>query len=77
MTRTESLIKSIVYRLFGTIATFFIALFFTGEFLISSGIAISELVIKTALYYFYERFWNVISWNRAKDISTNKGVRDV
>jgi uncharacterized membrane protein len=66
MTRLESLIKSIVYRLFGTIATFFIALFFTGEFLISSGIAISELVIKTALYYFYERFWNMFSWSRQK-----------
>jgi uncharacterized membrane protein len=66
MTRTESLIKSIVYRLFGTIATFFIALFFTGEFLISSGIAISELIIKTALYYFYERFWNMVSWSRQK-----------
>jgi uncharacterized membrane protein len=66
MTRTESLIKSIVYRLFGTIATFFIALFFTGEFLISSGIAISELIIKTALYYFYERFWNMFSWSRQK-----------
>jgi uncharacterized membrane protein len=61
MTRTESLIKSIVYRLFGTIATFFIALFFTGEFLVSSGIAISELIVKTGLYYLYERFWNKIS----------------
>jgi uncharacterized membrane protein len=77
MTRTESLIKSIVYRLFGTIATFFIALFFTGEFLISSGIAISELVIKTALYYFYERFWNMLSWGKKNSISTNKGVEGV
>jgi uncharacterized membrane protein len=64
MTRTESLVKSIVYRLFGTIATFFIALFFTGEFLLSSGIAIVELVVKTTLYYFYERFWNMFSWSK-------------
>ena len=64
MSRLESLIKSIVYRLFGTIATFFIALFFTGEFLISSGIAVSELIVKTALYYLYERFWNKVSWGR-------------
>jgi len=77
MTRTESLIKSIVYRLFGTIATFFIALFFTGEFLISSGIAIFELVIKTALYYFYERFWNMVSWSKKNNLSKDKGIKDV
>jgi len=66
MTRVESLIKSIVYRLFGTIATFLIALFFTGEFFIATGIAMVELIIKTALYYFYERFWNLVSWERHK-----------
>lgn len=67
MTRVESLIKSIVYRLFGTIATFLIALFFTKEFLISSGIAVVEFISKTALYYLYERFWNSLLMNRNKD----------
>jgi uncharacterized membrane protein len=66
MSRTESLVKSIVYRLFGTIATFFIALFFTGEFFVASGIAIVELIAKTILYYLYERFWNKVSWGRQK-----------
>ena len=64
MTKTESLIKSIVYRLFGTIATFIIALFFTGEFFVATGIAFVELIAKTFLYYIYERFWNKISWSR-------------
>ena len=58
MTRIESLIKSVVYRLFGTAITFIIAFLFTKEVLISSAIAIFEMVAKTALYYFYERFWN-------------------
>jgi uncharacterized membrane protein len=71
MTRTESLIKSIVYRLFGTIATFLIALFFTGEFFISSGIAVVELITKTVLYYLYERFWNKVSWNKNEKSSSS------
>lgn len=64
MTRLESLIKSIVYRLFGTITTFVIAFFFTRELFISSAIAIFEMVAKTFLYYVYERFWNKVSWSR-------------
>lgn len=64
MTRLESLIKSIVYRLFGTITTFVIAFLFTRELFISSAIAIFEMVAKTALYYIYERFWNKVSWGR-------------
>jgi adenylylsulfate kinase len=60
MSRLESLIKSIVYRLFGTIVTFFIAYFFTREFFIASGIALIEMLAKTILYYAYERFWNKI-----------------
>lgn len=63
MSRLESLIKAIVYRLFGTITTFIIAFVFTKEFLIASGIAILEMLAKTALYYLYERFWNKLSWS--------------
>jgi uncharacterized membrane protein len=66
MTRLESLIKSIVYRLFGTMTTFVIAFFFTRELFISSAIAIFEMVAKTVLYYVYERFWNKVSWSRQK-----------
>ena len=60
MSRTESLIKSIVYRFFGTAITFFIAYSFTQEFFIAGGIAVLEMFAKTVLYYFYERFWNKI-----------------
>lgn len=61
MTRIESLIKAIVYRLFGTISTFIIAFIFTQEVGISGAIAIIEMIAKTLLYYLYERFWNKIS----------------
>lgn len=66
MSRLESLIKSIVYRLFGTLTTFLIAWFFTKEFFIASAIAILEMVAKTVLYYIYERLWNKISWSKSK-----------
>jgi uncharacterized membrane protein len=61
ITKTESLIKSIVYRVFGTLVTFFIAFFFTKEFFIASAIAILEMIAKTFLYYFYERLWIKVS----------------
>lgn len=63
MSRLESLAKSIVYRVFGTITTFIIAYLFTKEFLIASGIAILEMIAKTVLYYLYERFWNRLRRN--------------
>jgi uncharacterized membrane protein len=62
VSRLESLIKSVIYRLFGTIVTFLIAYLFTREFFIASGIAILEMIAKTILYYAYERFWNKFSW---------------
>lgn len=64
MTKTESLVKSIVYRFFGTLATFIIAFVFTKEVAISGAIAVVELVAKTVLYYIYERFWNKVSWSK-------------
>lgn len=63
-TRTRSLVKAVLYRFVGTLATFLIALLFTGEVVIAGGIAGVELASKILLYYFYERAWNLVSWGR-------------
>jgi uncharacterized membrane protein len=76
-TRTRSLVKAILYRFVGSLATFLIALLFTGEIIISGGIAVVELASKIFLYYFYERAWNLVSWGRQNNLSTNKGVEGV
>jgi len=56
-THFESLIKSILYRIFATISTILIAFIFTHDFKISISIGSLELFSKIILYYFYERIW--------------------
>jgi len=60
MNKSESLIKSVVYRFFGTVGTFFIALLLTGETSVAGGIAVMEIVFKTTMYYAYERLWEKV-----------------
>ena len=66
VTKARSMAKALLYRGLGTVSTFIIALIFTGEATIATWIALIEFVVKTLLYYFYERFWNMISWGREK-----------
>lgn len=67
VTKTRSLAKAVLYRGLGTVSTFLIAWAFTGEPAVATGIAVIEFFVKAALYYFYERFWNLISWGRSEN----------
>ena len=52
-----SLIKGILYRVFGTLCTILISFIFTRSIQISLGIGFVEVVSKILLYYIYERVW--------------------
>ncbi len=52
-----SLIKGLLYRIFGTLCTILISFLFTGNIQISLGIGVVEVFSKVILYYFYERIW--------------------
>ncbi len=52
-----SLIKGILYRIFGTLCTIIISFVFTGSIKISIGIGMVEIISKILLYYIYERLW--------------------
>lgn len=54
------LIKSIGYRLWGTITTIVISFIFTGSAKISVSIGICEVISKIILYYIYEKIWEKI-----------------
>lgn len=56
----RSIIKSISYRIFGTLATIAISYLFTGKVSISLSIGAFDLLSKILLYYLHERFWNSI-----------------
>jgi uncharacterized membrane protein len=54
----KSLIKTISWRVVGTVDTMVIAYFLTGEVAIAFSIGSVEVFTKLLLYYLHERFWN-------------------
>lgn len=64
VTKSRSALKALTWRVTGTIDTFVISWIITSEASIAGGIAMLEVITKTALYYFHERGWNLISWGR-------------
>jgi uncharacterized membrane protein len=64
VTRARSAAKAITWRITGTIDTFLIAWLVTGEVWVAGSIATLEVLTKTVLYYFHERWWNFVKWGR-------------
>jgi uncharacterized membrane protein len=62
---SRSIAKALSWRAVGSIATFTIAFIVTGKVDASVFIVGTEVVAKTALYYFHERGWNYIKWGLA------------
>ena len=60
----RSIVKTILWRLTGTSATFLISMLVTGDLQAASGIAVIQLTANTILYYIYERIWSRIDWGR-------------
>lgn len=58
----KSILKAISWRIVGTIDTFLIAYFVTGETKIAFSIGSIEILSKMVLYYLHERTWNKITW---------------
>ena len=55
--RSISLIKSISYRMFGTLTTFIGCYLFTGKVVLSVGVGIFDFFAKIILFYLHERAW--------------------
>ncbi len=60
----RSIVKTITWRITGSLATFLISYWITGNLTMSSTIAIIQVTANTILYYLHERVWNKISWGR-------------
>jgi uncharacterized membrane protein len=63
-TPLRSLSKAISWRITGTLDTFIISWIITGQLLIASGIAFTEIITKIILFWAHERVWNKINWQR-------------
>ena len=53
----KSIMKSVSWRLIGTIDTVLISYIITGRVTVALSIGSVEVITKTVLYYFHERLW--------------------
>lgn len=51
-------IKAVLYRLFATISMFAITYLITSDLSITSKLTIIDLLLKTFIYYIFEKLWN-------------------
>jgi uncharacterized membrane protein len=62
--RARALIKAFSWRFFGSLDTFTLGFFVTGNFRHAATIASAEAISKIVLYYFHERIWRTVKWGR-------------
>jgi uncharacterized membrane protein len=60
----RSLVKTVSWRIIGTIDTILISWIITGTLALAFSIGAIELITKMALYFFHERAWNTIKWGK-------------
>ena len=60
----RSIVKSISWRVVGTVDTILISWIITGQIKTAFSIGAIELVTKMLLYFFHERVWNNIKWGK-------------
>jgi hypothetical protein len=63
-TAVRSLAKAVSWRVTGTVDTFLISWLITGEVLLASGIALTEIITKIFLFWAHERVWNRVTWGQ-------------
>ncbi|MBN7810141.1 DUF2061 domain-containing protein [Algoriphagus sp. H41] len=60
----KSLLKSISWRIVGTLDTIVISYFITGQLVMAVSIGSVEVFSKIILYYFHERVWENATKNK-------------
>jgi uncharacterized membrane protein len=65
-TAVRSLAKAVSWRVTGTVDTFLISWLITGQVLLASGIALTEIITKVFLFWMHERVWNRITWGQQR-----------
>ena len=59
---SRSFVKAASWRLLGSIDTFLLSWFFTGNAKAAGAIASTEVITKIVLYYVHERAWSSVRW---------------
>lgn len=60
----RSLMKAISWRIIATLITVLLVFIFSKNLALGTIVGITELVVKTAIYYVHERVWNLSNFGR-------------
>jgi uncharacterized membrane protein len=60
----RSIVKALTYRLWQSLNTFLISLIVTGKIEMAAAIVSIEVLIKIVVYFWHERIWSKIRWER-------------
>ncbi len=62
----RSVIKTVSWRVLGTVDTMVISFLITGSMVMAASIGSIEVITKMVLYYFHERAWDKIKIGRVE-----------
>lgn len=68
-TRKRSIIKSCTWRIICIVVSIVTAYFVTGQLDVSVAIGTVYNAITMVLYYFHERFWNIVRWEKTIELT--------
>ncbi len=66
-TKTRSIAKTIIWRVFATLITWGTIYFYTGKLSESIEITLVAALVGMAAYYIHERVWNKIKWGKIEE----------
>jgi uncharacterized membrane protein len=62
----RSILKAISWRIVATLTTVFLVVLFSRDLALGTIVGITELVLKTVIYYIHERVWNLSNFGRER-----------
>ncbi|MEM3088913.1 MAG: DUF2061 domain-containing protein [Candidatus Bathyarchaeia archaeon] len=60
----RSLVKAISWRIVATLTTILLVVVFSKDLVLGTVVGITELIVKTVVYYVHERVWNLSNFGR-------------
>jgi adenylylsulfate kinase len=62
--KKRSITKAITWRILATVTTMALVFLFTGEWVLTVGVGLLDMLIKLLAYYVHERAWLRVRWGR-------------
>lgn len=71
--RLRSVLKAVSYRIVGTVTTWLLAWFVTGDTRIAFAIGALEPIAKMVIYYLHERAWQLVPRGTVRRLIHRRG----